>query len=362
MFSNRIMAALRVVVASASVVAFFAQAQSPRPAVLDRTALPITHPEHAYLLGAALAGNRWVSVGENGLVIFSDDQGNTWRQGQVPVSVLLTAVVFADAKEGWAIGHLGVVLHTADGGETWTRQLDGVQAADLVLQDAKERLAKAPDEATQKALLQAQNLVADGPDKPFLSLAIEGPGRLLVLGAFGAAFRSEDGGQHWRVAGQEFANPTGLHYYGVSRNDNSTMAVGEQGLALRSLGEGNFKSVGQPYEGTLFGVQALHEGAYVAYGLRGNIVRSLDQGQTWTLSTSHVSASIQAGTVLEDGTLILAAESGQLISSQDAGKTFTLLEQRVQPAAAIVPVSARNILVVGPQGVQVVSLGKRTES
>ncbi len=54
--------------------------------------------------------------GERGIVLLSDDAGVSWRQAKVPVSVSLTAVQFVDAEQGWAVGHLGVVLHTQDGG------------------------------------------------------------------------------------------------------------------------------------------------------------------------------------------------------------------------------------------------------
>jgi len=62
------------------------------------------------------------------VVILSDDDGATWHQAKVPVSVTLTAVSFGTPAKGWAVGHSGIVLHTEDGGETWVKQLDGIQA------------------------------------------------------------------------------------------------------------------------------------------------------------------------------------------------------------------------------------------
>src|SRR6266446_13005 len=59
---------------------------------------------HVMLLGIAVAGERLVAVGERGVIIWSDDAGTTWSQAQVPVSVTLTAVAFADARQGWVVG------------------------------------------------------------------------------------------------------------------------------------------------------------------------------------------------------------------------------------------------------------------
>ncbi len=41
----------------------------------------------------------------------------------------LRAIQFIDAKEGWAVGDDGVVLHTIDGGQAWERQSTGVRAS-----------------------------------------------------------------------------------------------------------------------------------------------------------------------------------------------------------------------------------------
>jgi len=38
----------------------------------------------------------------------------------------LNAVTFVDANNGWTVGEFGLVLHTDDGGETWKRQRSNV--------------------------------------------------------------------------------------------------------------------------------------------------------------------------------------------------------------------------------------------
>jgi len=35
-------------------------------------------------------------------------------------------VFFFDENEGWAVGNFGTILHTFDGGETWTKEADGI--------------------------------------------------------------------------------------------------------------------------------------------------------------------------------------------------------------------------------------------
>ncbi|MEN1451047.1 WD40/YVTN/BNR-like repeat-containing protein, partial [Pseudomonas aeruginosa] len=64
------------------------------------------------------------------------------QQAQVPVDVLLTSVHFPDANNGWAVGHDGVVLHSTDGGKTWSKQLDGSAISALMLKWAEAEMAR----------------------------------------------------------------------------------------------------------------------------------------------------------------------------------------------------------------------------
>ena len=138
---------------------------------LKTPAMQVSAAQNGVLIDLARAGTRLVAVGERGLVVFSDDNGQSWHQASVPVSVSLTAVQFVDAQQGWAVGHAGVVLATRDGGEHWTLQLDGVRVAQLELEAAKAEQATAanPDDALAR-VQTAERLVADGADKPFLAL------------------------------------------------------------------------------------------------------------------------------------------------------------------------------------------------
>ncbi|WP_220476874.1 WD40/YVTN/BNR-like repeat-containing protein [Massilia cavernae] len=112
---------------------------------LDRPAVQVKAPERQVLLAAAQAGTRVVAVGERGLVVLSDDAGASWRQARaVPVSTTLTAVSFRSAQLGWAVGHGGVVLHTRDGGDTWTRQADGASLARARCRPQNRRCARRP--------------------------------------------------------------------------------------------------------------------------------------------------------------------------------------------------------------------------
>ena len=304
---------------------------------LDRPALATNAGEHAVLLDVTMAGNRVVAVGERGLVVYSDDLGRTWRQASVPTSVSFTRVRFATPLAGWAVGHSGVVLHTSDGGRTWTRQLDGRTAAQLAVDAAQTEAQHAgPKNAeAQRALTDAQRLVNDGPDKPFLNLLFEDDKTGYVVGAYGLIFRTEDGGATWESWMSHVDNPRGLHIYGIAEQGNTIYLAGEQGQFLRSTDHGNkFTRVETPYKGTYFTLNLLSTGEVILGGMKGNAFRSADQGGTFTKVDVPVPVSFSSGVVLSDGTLIFANQAGMLLASQDKGASL-----RPLPAATLPPIA-----------------------
>jgi photosystem II stability/assembly factor-like uncharacterized protein len=120
------------------------------------------------LTGVARAGPRLVAVGQRGHILVSDDAGATWKQASVPVSSDLTAVFFVNDLKCWAVGHDGVILHTTDGGLTWTTQLDGRRANERLVEHMQSSVEAHPQDADRKQLLEeAKRYKEQGADKPF---------------------------------------------------------------------------------------------------------------------------------------------------------------------------------------------------
>ena len=303
-------------------------------AALDRPAERVRSPERAVLLSAAAAGVRWVAVGERGLVLRSDDSGRTWQQSPTPVSVTLTTVRFADARHGIAVGHGGTVLVTEDGGQSWTRRLDGRQLA-------AQRLAEAKARGDAAAIKSAERFAADGPDKPLLDVLLAGPGRALVIGAYGLVLATEDSGETWASWSERLDNPKGLHLYAVRQRGGRIVIAGEQGLVLQSIDAGrSFQRVDTPYRGSYFTLELPASGEIVLAGLRGNVWRSGDNGATWVQWPVPMPVSITASQITADGTLLLANQAGFVLARR--GDAFVPLNRA--------PLPPLNGLAAGPGG------------
>ena len=324
-------------------------------AVTERPALHVPNAVHAWTFAATRAGNRLVVVAERGIILLSDDNGKSWRQASTPASVSLLALQFVTDQIGWAVGHFGVVLHTEDGGLTWTRQLDGKQAAQRMSDDAQSRLQQHdgnPD-VLQKRLAEAQRAVAEGPDKPFLDLYFENERVGYVVGAYNWIFRTDDGGRSWQPWQSHVDNPGGFHLYAIRPAGSALFLVGEQGLLLRSLdGGANFSKMPSPYNGTYFGLLTLADGGLLAYGLRGSAFRSDDQGAHWSKVDSASQNALSAALMLQDGAVLLVSQAGEMVLSKDGGRSFQ--PQKIpnsKPFTGIAQAADGTIVATGFKGV-----------
>ncbi len=323
--------ALRLLIVLGGLATAGALASGPAPAPTGKAAGPLERPalvsaqaRRQVLLDVALAGERLVVVGERGIVLLSDDTGATWRQAKVPVSVTLTAVRFVNAKTGWAVGHYGAVLKTDDAGESWTLQLDGVRAAELALAAAKDRAAKAPADDTKAAayVAEAERLVSDGPDKPFLDLFFESETAGFVLGAYNLIFRTEDGGKSWAPWMDRVENPKVLHLYALRPANGALYMAGEQGLLLKSTDGGQrFAKVESPYAGSFFSLLPLPSGEVLAAGLRGN-AWVLETTGKWRKVEPAPPVNITSSILGPDGKIYLTNFAGQVWVSEDGAKSI----------------------------------------
>jgi photosystem II stability/assembly factor-like uncharacterized protein len=334
--------------AGLALVACGAAAAAPVADAPQRPALMVKAPARAVLLAAARAGDRIVAVGERGIVALSDDGGASWRQAPVPVSVSLTSVRFADARHGIATGHGGIVLTTADGGQTWSRRLEGRQAAQLALEAA--RASGNPAEVAA-----AERLVADGADKPFFDVAVFDAQRFVVVGAYGLAFATSDGGQQWQAWMPRLDNPKGLHLHAVRRAGDALLIAGEQGLLLRSDDAGrSFRRLASPYKGSWFTAELPAPGDMLVAGLRGNAWRSTDRGSSWSQLAAPAPATFVASAIAADGALLLANQAGLVLRAQ--GAQLVPVNARPLPSPSGLVTDPRGkLLAVGAAGAMVVA-------
>ena len=283
--------------------------------------LPKVTMERLLLTGATHQGSRVVAVGDRGYIVLSDDNGKTWRRAKAPPAALLTAVEFADAKHGWAVGHDSVILATRDGGESWVQQFS-----------------------------------AAAEQRPLLDVTFMDKDRGYAIGAYGAFYETGDGGASWNprkvVEGDHHLNAF------VRLPEGRVLILGEAGTLLSSADGGRtWSTIASPYKGSLFGGVVAADGAVVAFGLRGRMFRSTDGGKSWAAIDNASTATLLGGSRLPDGTLVIAGNGGTVLVSRDNGQSFVPLETHsTKPFAKAILGPPNAVLIFGETGVREVAL------
>jgi len=345
--SSQICTALSLSVALAFTPAAFAQAQDSI-AGDTKTAVMSDKSSEVLLLDVDKAGERLVAVGSRGHIVYSDDNAETWVQAPVPTRQMLTAVDFVDERNGWAVGHDSLILHTSDAGETWE-----VQYRDPVLDESRDE--------------QAGGLL----ERPLMDVWFRNANTGFAVGAYGLFLRTDDGGQNWEELPDLIDNEFGFHYNAMTAvADTGLFLVGEMGTMYRSrdLGETWETIVDIPYDGSLFGASGTGKpGELLAWGLRGHMYRSADFGDTWeqiglnTPDGDELQATLSSGSLSEDGKLVVVGVGGVVLSSDDRGRSFSVAVRpdRVALSTATVLKDGRVLLIgqrgavkAGPQGLK----------
>jgi photosystem II stability/assembly factor-like uncharacterized protein len=340
--------------------------------IIETPSRPTSLAPENLLTDADRAGERIVAAGERGHIIFSDDGGESWAQGEVPVSVTLTGIDFGTEQHGWAVGHSGVVLHSGDSGASWELQLTGVDAAELAIATRQEeieameqRIEEAPEEevadlewALEDLIFSLENMQSDleiGPVNPLLDVWFENENHGFVVGAYGMFLRTTDGGKTWKDMGLQLDNPRSFHLNSIAQiTGGALVIVGEAGQIFASVDGGDtWETRESPYEGSLFGVMGTGSvNEVLTFGLRGNTFMSTDIGKSWKVVPNEGGATLNDGVVADDGRITLVGNSGAVLLSTDGGESFRpQFRDDREGVMDVVPLPGTDLLIVGEGGV-----------
>lgn len=253
----------------------------------------VPHAIQAMLLASARAGSRFVAVGEHGIVLLSDDGGKTHRQARaVPVDVALTSVHFVDDRQGWAVGHSGVIIHTVDGGESWVLQRSDVHE-----------------------------------DRPLYGVHFFDAKHGVAVGLWSLVLTTSDAGLHWETVQMpvpDGANKADLNLLGIfADRGGRVFAAAEKGMVLRSDDQGqHWTYLTTGYKGSFWTGIATQDGTLLVAGLRGSLYRSGDDGRTWQRIDTHSKSSVTALAAVGNQ-IVGVGLDGLVLRSDDAGSTFT---------------------------------------
>ena len=165
-----------------------------------------------------------------------------------PYAPPLMDVWFATAEQGWASGAYGMLLHTANGGRSWT--------------DWSHKVGN--------------------PDELHLNGITGGPGgSLYIASEWGNVFVSSSGGESWQMMESGYDGS----FFGVIANPDSgaVFAYGLLGTVYRSTDRGeSWEELDSGVQASLFGGTLSDEGVLVLVGQGGTATRTDDDGASFT--------------------------------------------------------------------------------
>ncbi len=263
----------------------------------------------------------------------------------------LNAVYFADSKRGWAVGDGGFMIHTEDGGKSWTRQpvdtAEGIN--DVYFRDKedgyvlagsrifgtedggltwRETIRFSPSTfsgalpelysvrfagkkkgwvvgSTSRRDIVIDSLVLFTDDsgaswqrqlvptrEELIHLDFAGDRRGWIVGAGGIILHTRDGGLSWTA---QRSNTDATLYHVDFRNDNDGWAVGQRGTVLRTTDGGEtWTTVSMPLRSTLLSVKFANDDDGWIVGRGGVVLRSGDGGLTWVQQQSGTKQNLYA--------------------------------------------------------------------
>ncbi len=289
----------------------------------------------------AFAGDkRVVAVGHSGVLLISDDRGQTWRQRPTPfVNVSLAACSFGNAESGTVVGEDGLIAQTSDAGQSWTLRESGVESFlhDLHFFDASRGVAVGREGVILTTLDGGRSWMrATGapPDAILMSVLMTDATTAIAAG-FRIVLRSSDGGRSWSELdlGPETQEP------GVTLSDVSSDPAGNIYLsgstpaphfALKS-GDG-----GKSWESILMpngsaALRFLADGSGISLRSQQEIYTSDDGGQSWTASSlqeqteqRRYNFAITAAALAPDGLALAVGISRTIIRSTNGGRDWSV--------------------------------------
>jgi len=76
-----------------------------------------------------VGNNRGWCIGDDGVILFTDDAGSSWQQKTEIIHENLNDIFFFSEKMGWIVGSNGIILKTTDEGNTWIQKNSNTQVS-----------------------------------------------------------------------------------------------------------------------------------------------------------------------------------------------------------------------------------------
>ena len=268
------------------------------------------------------ANTAWISNNGGGL-LHTTDGGTTWTNQVVGfTSFGRVHVQMINATTGWIVTSLGDVFKTSNGGSTWTKTIStfGHQFQCIVFLDtntgwllSSSAILKTTDGGTTWEHQKSSSLLTD--------IHFSDPNNGWIVGVGGEVYHTTDGGTNWASAKKN--NVIEIFHQIYFFDVNTGWIVGESGTILHTSNGGTTWTTQTSNTTTgLAGIYFID--ALTGWCIGSNtVLKTTNGGTTWT----NINSSIPGlnGIYFKDAsTGWIGASGGKVYKTTDGGSTWTL--------------------------------------
>ncbi len=230
-------------------------------------------------------------------------------------------------ESGFAVGAFGLMLETADGGNSWTLVEPKTQLSLLGIARGGDKHVVVGQQGVVLTRAGGGDWEAtdSGLTQRLLNVGMNSSGMAVAVGEFGFAAVSMDAGHTWKpiVVDWEQYNEEGYepHLYDATvAEDGTLMIAGEFGLILRSTDGGATLEKAAEGDESIFDIDIARDGSNTGYavGQEGLVLKTLDAGVTWQRVDADTKANL-LGVWSGNGEVVISGIREMLRSSDDGG-------------------------------------------
>jgi len=228
---------------------------------------------------AAWSNQSAIAVGDQGLVMLTNNGGQSWQTIDIPVRDFgdqLFNVITAGDKEAWIVGRMGTVFHSVDAGANWKMIHEEEDLAWNAIERASDGKLWVAGEFGRIKFLDENGEwqeVDTGIEESLMDITFADAMNGVAVGLAGTLLTTNDGGATWNTTLLD----TDSHILSVLWNGSQFHAVGNGGLLFSS------DASGQHWKTSVLGDQAGWYTGLANQGstlyLTGSNVAKLEQGK-----------------------------------------------------------------------------------
>ncbi len=283
----------------------------------------------------------WV-VGDRGLILHSGDGGKSWSVQGGRSDCTYYGVTFADENRGWVVGgyvepytqrSVGVVVATTDGGKSWQKLSPlGVARLAGIRWIGEDHLLAWGDwsDSMQSSLIESIDGGASWNARPvpcghIESIAMDEQASMLIVDRLGNAYRTFDGVSYETI---ELPTTATQRLRFCKQTSGGWWLGGDAGQLYQSqdlLRWNRMTAVGTPEDAQLISFRdlAMSGSTLWVVGHPGNVVwNSRDAGRTWGVVNLPSSLPINAISSASERALVACGPFATIVGSRNGGASW----------------------------------------